>query len=61
MRASPDYLQVFLAPADQAGSLSAQALQAMHKEYGALSPIVNSATLLADSQQEVGACATHSA
>lgn len=39
--------------ADQAGSLSAQELQAMHKEYGALSPVVNTATLLADSRQEV--------
>lgn len=39
--------------ADQAGTLTASVLQGMHKEYGALSPIVDSAARLSDSQQEV--------
>ncbi len=42
-----------MACADKAGSLSAEALQSMHKEYGALSAVVHSARLLDESQQEV--------
>lgn len=46
-----DHLSAQLA--DQAGTLTASVLQGMHKEYGALSPVVDSTARLFDSQQEI--------
>lgn len=42
-----------VADAETAGSLPADALQGMHKEYDALSSVVDSATRLSERQQEV--------
>ena len=46
-------LASFFGTGEASGNLSADALQQMHREFGALSPLVSSLESLSDSQKEV--------